>query len=326
MSDVKGKSKVPPKSGGSSAGEAQFTSPLLQFLESFVVEELLPKNFQLVKVGADEPVLQALWTLCEKGFHSVPVWDPKEQEWLGLVDFMDLTKQVVEEFSEERLQGLGTTWREELKEMSHSFATKKVGDIVDKSGLNPWCPVLLDTSLLSVLQLFSKRLDVHRVPVVDSEGDVVGMVTQSSVLALVAENIDKLGSIADAKVNDWAPPLQFRKHHNGHVVTCHNAERVLDAFTRMQREEVSGLAIVDKNTGKLVGNLSASDVKGIHPATLFQDLFLPIATYLTNLNRDFVRVWLPFLLPSVLSSCFASSSLLFVVILFAVLFIVLFSP
>jgi len=98
---------------------------------------------------------------------------------------------------------------------------------------------------------------VHRVPVLDRANNIVDIVTQSMVIDFLWQNIEKLGSLANAKVGD----LFARKD----VISVYELDKAHVAFRRMISNNVSGLAVINME-GRLTGNISQRDFRGVHVA------------------------------------------------------------
>jgi CBS domain-containing protein len=112
------------------------------------------------------------------------------------------------------------------------------------------------SSLFSVVELFAKH-QVHRVPVIDFQGRVSNLLTQSSVVSYLAAHIDKLGSIHHQTVG-----ALMLGHKD--VITIGVNARAIDAFKVMTDRGISAVGVVDEE-GKLVGNISVRDIRVRNP-------------------------------------------------------------
>ena len=54
------------------------------------------------------------------------------------------------------------------------------------------------------------------------------------------------------------------------VVTVKGSQPLVHAFHMLLDKTITGLAVVDNNTGKILGNISASDIKGINANNFFK--------------------------------------------------------
>lgn len=105
----------------------------------------------------------------------------------------------------------------------------------------------------------------------DEEGVIVDVVTQSMLIDFLWQNLERIGNIADTKVSEL--------HGTSPVLTVQEDTKAIVAFRQMANSGVSGLAVLDSN-GKLVDNISLRDLKGIHPdAKIFWRLWNTVKVF-----------------------------------------------
>jgi len=95
---------------------------------------------------------------------------------------------------------------------------------------------------------------VHRIPIVDNEGNLVSILTQSQLVRELYKNLSKF-DISFKTVESLR--LGYKE-----VLSVQAEQKAIDAFDTIHDKRVTGLAVVD-SSGKLVGNLSATDVRNI---------------------------------------------------------------
>lgn len=108
---------------------------------------------------------------------------------------------------------------------------------------------------------------VHRIPIVDSAGDLVSIVSQSHLVKLLRDNHSKFPAM---KKKIGPLKLGYRE-----VLSVKTNQRAIDAFNLIHKtvnfrmsyysylnflQKVSGVAVLNEQQ-ELVGNLSASDLK-----------------------------------------------------------------
>jgi len=103
---------------------------------------------------------------------------------------------------------------------------------------------------------------VHRLAVFDIKGRITAIVSQSDVVSYLVHRLHLLGDMARKTLSELKLAGSGRD-----VVSVKTTDLLLDAFVRMADERVSAVAVVDKE-GKLVGNLSASDLRGFSKSDL----------------------------------------------------------
>lgn len=135
------------------------------------------------------------------------------------------------------------------------FTSHTVGKVCNLSERNPWYPVEHSAPLLRLLQTVCHN-NIHRVPVVEGDGELYCMLSQSDLIALVATNIHhplflQLGTVElrGAHIGTW-----------GAVHSVVQSEPALVAFEKIAKSRVQGVAIVN-DKGVLVSNISASDLR-----------------------------------------------------------------
>jgi CBS-domain-containing membrane protein len=137
----------------------------------------------------------------------------------------------------------------------------------------PCLPCYTGCSTLGVLEQMA-RLGTHRVAILTDEGRVHGLITQSMLISLFTQEMERLGALRNVLVSDIIPMLAA----GAHVVT----EDVLtiNALRKMARCRVAGLGVVNAS-GSLVGSISVSDLQGLGcEAEQFERLWHPVRVFL----------------------------------------------
>jgi len=227
-----------------------------EFLDNVKVKSFC-KSQQIVSVVANDSTSRAMEILAKKGITGAPVWDNEKKEYIGFVDTLDLTMFVSYVYFE-NFQRHPHLY--DPKELKKRFALP-VRDVINASKRDPFWTVDAEESVGFLINNFLK-LGIHRVPVVQN-GQVVGIVSQSDVVRLLAKNKQFLGELATKTVADLG--LDQKP-----VVTVRNDIPLIEAFNAILANDISGLAVVDFSTGALVNNLSASDLKGVTEQNFFK--------------------------------------------------------
>jgi len=206
---------------------------------------------------------------------SVPLYDPSKHSFTAFIDMVDIVSFCMEKMSKEELAEGNLT---SLMESAIQFKNVDCGQIADISKRNPYAPVESSAPLLSVIQLMS-NWSVHRVPIVDAEGELITIITQSHIMRFLYQHMYMFGDLAGKTLES------LHMIHNG-VVSVPLKRRAMDAFKVMHDQKVSAVAIVD-HAGKLVGNISASDLKVIgYDGALLSRLAYPISQFLKILSTE----------------------------------------
>eukprot|EP01126_Amoeba_proteus_P042390 TRINITY_DN4606_c0_g4_i3.p1 TRINITY_DN4606_c0_g4~~TRINITY_DN4606_c0_g4_i3.p1 ORF type:complete len:298 (+),score=52.03 TRINITY_DN4606_c0_g4_i3:104-997(+) len=198
---------------------------------------------------------------------SLPVYTVKDgiKQYFGFVDIMDILYSFM-------LNQAGLT----------NYAA--VRDIINLSSRNPWLFLHTTDDLLSACSLLSgahQDSSVHRCAVFDvgpSGPYMFSILSQSKLVEYIGGNLNTCPlfekTIEELKIG-------FRK-----VRSVNISKNVIVAFEKLKKYEVSGLAVVD-NSQRIVGNISASDLKDIYmlPKGFSQVLNAPIREYLIEKRK-----------------------------------------
>jgi len=241
----------------------------------------LLKNTQLGTLFPDHPsdsiisfaktdsIATAFKGLIENHILSAPVYDPVHRTFNCFVDMVDIVTSFVGKFSEKELTDMHAI---------QDFSNERCGQVADVSGRDPYSPVEQTAPLLAAI-LKMARSGIHRIPVIDSEGELVTVVTQSHVVKFLFHNMYLFGGLANITVDDI---------HMFHapVVSVTTDQKGIDAFKLMNEKRVSAVAVVDNN-GVLVGNISVSDLKLIgFDGSMFSRLYYPISQFMKLIAKD----------------------------------------
>jgi len=264
----------------------EFPGYLSELFEKVPIRHIIEENWRkkrLVLVNSDQHVEKALERLNRHNITALPVVDTKNNKILGVLDILDIVdhaSQVLSWETGKQINFNSSCWE---------FLYKPVRELVVGSKRKT-CIVSEASSLAVAIQELSKG--VHCCLVVPEEEPlqpkpvetpvelVSGLITQSDIVRFAAENIMWL--------NRPSYNMSIRELGliSSPVVSVSTSLPVREAFTFINQKYIHGVAVVDQN-GKLVGNLSASNIKGITNRS-FPVLRLSVAEFL---KRDSRRKW-----------------------------------
>jgi len=247
-----------------------------KFLERWRIKDLLEldRHFQLEFVEEDDTVLTVLQKMKSKNISSLPVRDKATRKFVGIIDVLDIVT-----FCCTKYATINTNAWESYQQME-SFAKTKCSYILNISGRNDWRVMSENRPLADLITILSTP-HIHRVGIIDKNHDIVGLVSQSKIIQFFWRHREQLDTniqaILSSKVELWVHV------HNQQLLTISQDAMVYDAFQIIWEQEVSGLAVVD-NEGRLVANISASDIKRcrFYPiiGQMIKDLYQPISAFL----------------------------------------------
>jgi len=249
------------------------------FLDSVTVASIMKSSHELVTFKPNDTVEEALKKLATFAISGAPVFDQNEQKVLGYISVLDLVVWVVRTFAVSKGDRKDYDWSkldqqfkmpisEILGEHDDFFSHKDLALPLTPSseyGLDPFWPVPQDSTLRSLINSYFKWR-IHRCPVAE-KGKVVGHVSQSDVIRFLANNPKSLEGVLSKKLTDLGLD-------EGPVTCVLKGKSLIEAFNVMMETKFTGLAIIDEQ-GRLVQNISASDLKGVTKES-FWKLEMPI--------------------------------------------------
>jgi CBS-domain-containing membrane protein len=264
----------------------------------------------VICVDSSDKISDAFKTLVSHQIQSAPVFNAHTKKFTSLVDLSDIlaaTLLLVENQSNgEKVADLLLCYLKdpkkpnpdvsqllstenlfksiEVKDLSSTLppsrciAASHLG-IVDLSEANPFKPVLDGTNLYyCVRHMLTER--VHRTPVVEPDGHLFNLVSQTSVLYLLYQNRDMWLTLGQRTMNELN--VHNINSHPKHLLCVRDDKRAIDAFQLMHKEKLTNIPVIDEDD-KLVASISVQDFKEIgHDASRFQLVNEPVMTYLKH--------------------------------------------
>ncbi len=200
-------------------------------------------------------------TLISNKILSLPVYNKSKKRYSGLIDVADIVAFIVKHFSEDILKRDNV---EQFLSAQDRFTSHPVSAVCNESQRNPWYPVDKSAPFSRLVDTCCRN-NIHRVPLLDHDGEFYTLVSQTDVIAFIAHQIH-------------SPLLQGLAHTSlkegeigtfGKVHSVHENDPAIVAFQLITEQRVSGVAVVD-DAGRLLSNISASDLRLIqhHGASL----------------------------------------------------------
>jgi len=252
---------------------------LILVLSKIKVERLLPRGRKVIATNTFETLPDVFKKMIDANVLSLPVLNQKEK-YYGVIEMDDLVEYVTTIFSD-----LTTTRFIDLEKMLDSekkFTQGTVRDVMKRplTRKNPFKPIDKGYSLFTAWEILAHG-GVHRVPVLDETEQICDIVTQSMLVDFLWQNIEKIGTLADMQVKDM-------KAEQWEVLSSVLAtSKAILAFHEMVRGEKAGLAVLDED-GKLVDNISARDLRGIHyDSKVFWRLWSSVVDYKAIVRKEF---------------------------------------
>eukprot|EP00029_Vermamoeba_vermiformis_P000565 TRINITY_DN1069_c0_g1_i2.p1 TRINITY_DN1069_c0_g1~~TRINITY_DN1069_c0_g1_i2.p1 ORF type:complete len:333 (+),score=90.10 TRINITY_DN1069_c0_g1_i2:187-1185(+) len=242
---------------------------LKEQLQHTQLEDILPERQKLITAAGHDSVSSVLKKLIDNNILSLPISDPaKKGNYSAFIDMLDVLVQVLEVFEAKHT---GLTMEAILK--ADEFANMPCAQLANKSQRNPWKPIESRSTVLTTLELMCKWR-VHRVPILDSAGELETTISQSFLAKYLAQFIDQL-PVHSKTVGD------LKLGYKSNIIAVKATQKVREAFVLIRDKNVSGLPVLNEND-HVIANISGSDLKHLgHEGTFF-----------TKLNSATVEEWL----------------------------------
>lgn len=226
----------------------------------------LPKS--VVELDSHMTTLQAAEMLWKYNILSAPVWDSEAEEYVGFFDMRDILSAVVASTAHAKTAATTTTDTSILEHYNISMAkelenmedgTEDGTDAVKVTYLAKRNPMHAsrctpDTSLHEIAKLLAEH-KCHRVPLCDpTTSRVSHIISQSALVKFLSRTTDLEESSSETLVDSG---LYYKKD----VVTIKETAPAWEAFGILDAKSLSGIAVVDEDTGALVANTSARDIR-----------------------------------------------------------------
>jgi 5'-AMP-activated protein kinase regulatory gamma subunit len=225
---------------------------LKKLLESYTVDSLPTPKGRAIVIDSQSSLLQGFETLVDNNILSAPVYDASKNKYIGFLDVRDLVSFVVFLVDEQKVSDTKTL-KDIITHGIKMFKTPTTDGVTISylSRRNKFIPVQEEATLWTAAQIIARQ-SVHRVPVVNKEGKVVNIISQSSLLGFLNDHLTELKEETDKTIGE----LRIGSRP---VTSVNKDAAVIEAFRLMDRHRRSGVALVD-NSGRLVGTTTGKDL------------------------------------------------------------------
>jgi CBS domain-containing protein len=239
-------------------------------LQRTKVGELVSESKKIVQVLAKETLKSTMEKLVENKVSSLPIYSPPKHKFVGFIDYLDLLTHVQRELTAVELNSNKKTLVDTLADPK--FEHTSVEMVAGKSKHpHPYLPVDQNAPLVRAIEIMLKNR-VARVPVIDSDGNLLTILTESGIVQFLRRNLHQI-----KEAHQTVASLRLTNTAVQPVLPTDKAQK---AFSIMHELGLMSLPVVAEDN-VLVGNISASDLKVIgSEASLLVTLELPIQLFL----------------------------------------------
>jgi len=264
------------------------TNSLKDVLDLATVADLLKikstSRSKVIDVKASTPINEAIKILAENDILCALVRADDSVDYIGVLDVLDVLGFILKSYSTSKDSDSmqWSSWCTDIDELKYRGETLGAIPISQLTAHKLPAAVYQEGSIFQLIEVFAQG--VHRVPVWRVSGHlhyVSDIVTQSDVINFLFRHRFDADSHGFRLHGDLfnSPIKNLGLGYETNVITMSYSAQAIHAFWLMYFNKVHGVAITDHN-GKLIANLSASDIRGIgHGRKKFSALLLPIPQF-----------------------------------------------
>ncbi|KAI9478297.1 MAG: hypothetical protein EXX96DRAFT_570319 [Benjaminiella poitrasii] len=224
----------------------------------------LVHNQKVIEIDGHLSVEEACQVLVDNNISSAPVYTHGEKgHYIGMFDYGDVIAYILlvlhRKPGQTNSDDIVDPESFEIKDIVHRALQGQkvpVGMASDLSRKNPFYSVLKEATLLSAVEVFA--CGTHRVSVLNSEGDIAGILSQSTVVRYLFDNRKQFPEI-DEILDKTIRQLNLGDEP---VISVSASSNVLEALSLMSRNGISSVAVL--RGGKyVIGNISLTDVRHV---------------------------------------------------------------
>lgn len=262
------------------------SSTLKNYLAQLKVKDFpatTANNGNVVVVKTSDNLKSTMNLLNEHNIYSAPVFDDDKNQYVGMIDMIDIADFIVDNFEHSKFLGPGF---EAIFDQAQHFLEATVADVANLSKRNLFVPVSEESNLLSVVNLLTENR-VHRVCVFGSDDKtLVNIITQSAVIDFV--NRHNFSAVEKKTVEEL-------KLGTTPVLSVDINSPTIDAFRLLRQAGVYAVPIINKSIGKqIVANISCKDARAAakDPSKIHL-LYAPLSQFLAEKNKKQIDIETP---------------------------------
>jgi len=240
------------------------------------ISTLIKNKTPLLWIQKEDTVGTALNIIRENNITSLPVYDQQGKQFIGIIDVWCLMFFLA--FAQYRKEiGYSFVFDEGV-----NYAETKVAIIL--AGLTEHSPVVTlcsdNTSMESVIEMILAKGVKRMIVKCDSN---LHYLTETDIIRWMYSTGHPH---VEAALQKSIGELQMLNHHD--VISIKSTESTLEGYKKCFKKNVTALAVVDETSGKLIGNLSASDLKFLSLEN-FRDVEKRVTSFLLDTHRPSLK-------------------------------------
>ncbi|EGG17605.1 hypothetical protein DFA_08601 [Cavenderia fasciculata] len=249
-------------------------SELAKKFQGALVDQFQSSKGKIVVVDSSLIPIQGFNLILDNKIQSAPVFDNVAGKYSGFLDIRDLVSfSLFIHDNNVQANTLLDVVNFGVKMFKHNADVT----VTYLSRRNPFHSLQSGNNLLKIVEILANGQ--HRVPIVDKDDRLVNIISQSTVIQFIYNNIG----------TDLLPELnktlaELTELGNAPVLHAKTTTSAIDVFRQMDNTRRSGVAIVDEN-GRLVGGTSSQDLKLFITTPSTKVLESPIMQFLNQIRQ-----------------------------------------
>jgi len=237
--------------------------------------DLIPTSAKLVVFDTELLVKKAFFALVYNGVRAAPLWDSKNQKFVGMLTITDFIRILQMYYKSP------TAEMEELEE--HKLATWR--KVLGKNNAKELMSIGPDATLFDAIKMLIEN-KIHRLPVIDPDtGNVLYILTHKRLLKFLYLYIHDLPK--PDYLNKTIQELEIGSYNN--IEVAHHSTPIIEALGKFVNRRISALPIVDGD-GKLIDIYAKFDVINLAAEKTYSNLHVTLKQANEHRNEWFEGV------------------------------------
>jgi len=238
-----------------------------QFLHEHTIEEITSKLTKaVVYIDTETSLEETCKILGQNGISAVPILDVKSNSFVGLIDIVDIAFFISHTYNQPREN---TSESGELSLFKDVRASDLLSISEEGKLMYSFSP---KQSLDCTLEPFSKG--IHRALITTGDDQKYHVLSQVDVIKFLYES-GQFDEWFSESLEDIPALFEFRPS----IMSMSGDSPAIEGFRKLGRNKFGAVAILDSE-GTLIGNLSASDLRGVAVEFLIKTILRPAKNFL----------------------------------------------
>jgi len=218
---------------------------------------------QMISADSKATIREALQLMHNNKILSIPVFNSMASPptAVGFVDMFDILSYLIEKWDNSISSNVEHPEKtlQKLFSLDQQFLHHSIADLPDRSDNNLFAAVVEEESASRLLKLYG--LGVHRVALINMQGEVHHIVSQSDLIKFLNNSKHLLGETAHKTVRELG------LIRTDELITIDNEQPAIEGFKTLLAKNISAAPVINSQ-GSLIGTLSISDLRALRKESL----------------------------------------------------------